>query len=133
MKNAVLHGVNIRKFYGDAAFDANDLFDLAHAIGVKTVIKIRKNASTDLQRGSKYRRREVREYREKGYEAWAEQNRCGMRSPGTEGIFSAVKRKLGENCVGRSAAGLENEEYRGTWMHDHINIGGEEAVKIRNQ
>ena len=69
MKNAVLHGVKIGKFYGDGAFDANDLFDLAHAIGVKPVIKIRKNACTDLQRGSKYRRREVREYQEKGYKA----------------------------------------------------------------
>jgi hypothetical protein len=40
---------------------------------------IRKNASTDRQGGSKHRRKEVREYREKGYKQWAEEKHYGMR------------------------------------------------------
>ena len=66
-----------------------------------------KNASTDRYRGTKYRRRAIREYQEKGYKRWAEVNSYGMRWPGTEGIFSAVKRKFGENCMSGSAKGLE--------------------------
>ena len=35
-----------------------------------------------------------------------------MRWPGTEGIFSATKRKFGENCVSRSKEGLKAEGYQ---------------------
>ena len=94
VREAVMKGINVREFYGDGAFDTNDLFHLMHQIGAKPVIKIRKNASTDHHRGSKYRRKAVREYREKGYRQWAEENNYGMRWPGTEGIFSAVKRNV---------------------------------------
>ena len=103
MKDTILHGVNVREFYGDGAFDTNDLFDLTHSIGARPVIKIRKNASTDHYKGSKYLRKTIREYKEKGYKTWAEENSYGMRWSGTEGIFSAVTRKFGENCVSRSA------------------------------
>ena len=53
-----------------------------------------------------------REYREKGYKQWAEEKHYGMRWPGTEGIFSATKRKFGENCVSRSKEGLKAEGYQ---------------------
>ncbi|EQD57352.1 transposase ISC1058, partial [mine drainage metagenome] len=132
MKDAVLHGVGIREFYGDGAFDVNDLFDLLHAINAKPIVKIRKNASTDHYRGSKYRRKAIREYQGKGYKEWAEENQYGMRWPGTEGIFSAVKRKFGENCVSRSVEGLEAEGYQRLWVYDHINQGAKEEVKMKN-
>lgn len=132
MKDAILHGVKVREFYGDGAFDTNDLFDLTHSIGAKPIIKIRKNASTDHYKGSKYRRKAIREYREKGYKTWAEENNYGMRWPGTEGIFSAVKRKFGENCVSRSTEGLEAEGYRRLWIYDYINQGAKREVKIMN-
>ena len=85
-------------------------------IGAKPVIKIRKNASPDRYKGSKYRRRAIREYQDLGYRKWADQNHYGMRWPGTEGIFSAVKRKFGENCVSRSTEGLEAEGYQRFWI-----------------
>ncbi|MEM3676347.1 MAG: hypothetical protein QXV22_04760 [Thermoplasmataceae archaeon] len=45
------------------------MFNKLHSIGVKPVVKIRKNASADLYRkGGKYRRRIVREYKNLGYE-----------------------------------------------------------------
>ena len=122
----------IRISNGDGAFDTNDLFTLIHAIGAWPVIKIRKNAFTDHSRGSKYRRKATREYREKGYRQWAEQNNYGMRWPGTEGIFSAVKRKFGENCVSRSAKGLEAEVYQRIWAYDCINHRAKVEVKPKN-
>ena len=70
------------------------------------IIKIRKNASTDRYRGSKYRRSAIKECQMKGYRSWADENNYGIRWPGTEGIFSAVKRNFGENrvsrCLGRT-------------------------------
>jgi hypothetical protein len=62
--------MSVTEFYGDGAFDTNDLFTLLHQIGAKPVIKIRKNASTDHYRGSKYLRRAVREYQNMGYKQW---------------------------------------------------------------
>ncbi|MEM4100782.1 MAG: IS5/IS1182 family transposase, partial [Thermoplasmata archaeon] len=39
---------------------------------------------------------------------------------GTEGIFSAVKRKYGENTVSRSKEGLIAEGYQRFWAYDTI-------------
>ena len=132
IRGAAMKGMKVNGFYGDGAFDVNDLFDLLHSIRAKPVIKIRKNASADHYRGSKYRRKAIREYREKGYRQWADDNDYGMRWPGTEGIFSAVKRKFGENCVSRSTEGLEAEGYQRLWIYDHINQGAKREVKIMN-
>jgi len=60
-------GVTVREFYGDSAFDVNDLFNVLHFMQTKPVIKIRKNASVDRHRGSKYRRKAIREYQQKVY------------------------------------------------------------------
>ena len=79
VREAVMKGINVTEFYGDGAFDTNDLFTLVHAIGALSIIKIRNNASTDHHRGSKYRRKVIREYQEKGYRQWAEENNYGMR------------------------------------------------------
>ena len=77
------------------------MFNVLHSLKAKPVILMKKNASADRYRGSKYRRREAREFKNLGYRGWAELNSYGMRWPGTEGIFSAVKRKLGENTLVR--------------------------------
>ena len=132
IREAIMKGIKVNEFYGDGAFDVNNLFDLTRSIGAKPVIKIRKNASPDSYRGSKYRRRVIREYREKGYRKWAEDNTYGMRWPGTEGIFSAVKRKFGENCVSRSTEGLEAEGYQRFWTYDYINQRAKKEVKAVN-
>ncbi|MEM0134384.1 MAG: IS5/IS1182 family transposase, partial [Thermoplasmatales archaeon] len=90
------------------------------------VVKIRKNASADLYRkGGKYRRSIVREYKNLGYERWSSLNNYGMRWPGTEGIFSAVKRKFGENTVSRSEEGLLAEGYQRFWVYDEMREYGE--------
>ncbi len=55
-----------------------------------------------------------------------------MRWPGTEGIFSAVKRKFGENCVSRSSEGLAAEGCQRLGVYDYINQGAKEEVKALN-
>ena len=46
IRDTMVKGIGISKFYGDGAFDTNDLFHLMHQIDARPVIKIRKNAST---------------------------------------------------------------------------------------
>jgi hypothetical protein len=84
---AVEMGKRIVKFYGDGTYDTNLMFNSLHSHGIAPVIKIRKNASPDRYAGNKYRRREVTDYKDKGYSRWADENNYGMRWPGTEGIF----------------------------------------------
>ena len=122
-------GIRIKSFYGDGAFYQSSMFNRLHSLGVKPVIKTRKNASADRYRGSKYRRREVSEYRNLGYRRWAELNSYGMRWPRTEGIFSAVKRKFGENTLSRLTESLLAEGYQRLWAYDEIREYGESAVK----
>lgn len=124
-------GIHIGKFYGDGAFYANKLYEKLHSVGAAPIIKIPKSASAHHYKGgagSKYRRKEVREYQEQGYEAWAKEKGYGMRWPGTEGIFSAGKRKFGENVVSRSVIGLEAEGYQRFWAYDRINQLAKQAV-----
>ena len=118
-------GYSVREFFGDGAFDTNDMFSFPGVRGIKPIIKIRKNASTDRCRGSRYRRKEIREYQEKGYRKRADDNDYGMRWPGTEGIISAVKRKFGENTVSRSEEGLLAEGFQRFWAYDEIREYGE--------
>ncbi|MEM0140872.1 MAG: IS5/IS1182 family transposase, partial [Thermoplasmatales archaeon] len=124
-------GIGIKKFYGDGAFDQSSMFNKLHLLHIKPVVKIRKNASTDYYNGSKYRRRIVREYKNLGYERWSSLNNYGMRWPGTEGIFSAVKRKFGENTVSRSEEGLLAEGYQRFWAYDEIREYGERGGKYQ--
>lgn len=130
IRSAQMKGVSIAKFLGDGAFDSNEMFNALSRMHIDPVIKIRKNASTERHRGSKYRRRAIRKYRESGYKEWAEQNHYGMRWPGTEGIFSAVKRKFGENTVSRSEKGLLAEGYQRFWIYDEMREYGERRVKL---
>jgi len=48
-----------------------------------------------------------------------------MRWPGTEWIFSAVKRKVGEKTLSRSLRGLVAEGHQGFWAHDELREYGE--------
>ncbi len=128
VRDAILRGMKISKFFGDGAFDTNAMFQMLGSQGIDPVIKIRKNAAPDRYKGSKYRRRAVRRYQESGYREWAEKNHYGMRWPGTEGIFSAVKRKFGENTVSRSEEGLIAEGYQRFWAYDRIREYGEGKI-----
>jgi hypothetical protein len=94
IKQLIKKGVKIRKACADGAHDKRKLFNALEKHKIEQAIKIRSNASTKA-RGSISRAREVRKYKQKGYEQWAKDNNYGMRWA-TEGKFSSVKRKFGE-------------------------------------
>ena len=94
IKQLIKTGVKIRKACADGAHDKRKLFNALEKYKIEQVIKIRSNASTKA-RGSISRAREVRKFKEQGYEAWAKEKKYGMRWA-TEGKFSSVKRKFGE-------------------------------------
>ena len=70
----------------------------------------------------------MREYKNMGYERWARENNYGMRWPGIEGIFSAVKRKFGRT-FSRLTESLLADGYQRLWAYDEIREYGESAVK----
>ncbi len=88
---------NIQKYMGDGLHDTKDNFKLLDHLGKEPVIKIRSNASSKAG-GCMPRKKQVIEYKEKGYKKWAKEKGYGFRWVATEGIFSATKRIFGE-CV----------------------------------
>ena len=120
-KSAIRHikklrkaGNKIKRFHGDGKFDTNDVFD---TLGdAKSAVKIRKNAKLRRTR-SKRRKAEIRKYRKLGYKKWSKRTHYGDRWPATEGIFSAVKRKFGENLVSRKKESLINEAFQRFWVY----------------
>lgn len=118
MKELKERGEKVKKFYGDGSYDTNSLFDYLEKESIESAIKIRSNASNHYCRGSKRRRREVREYQGLGYERWASEKGYGMRWVATEGIFSAVKRRFGESMISRSRIGLMAEAIQRFWSYD---------------
>lgn len=94
VKKLIKKGAKIRKACGDGAHDKRKLFNALEKQGIEQVLKPRRNASTKAK-GSISRAREVRKFKEMGYEKWAKEKEYGMRWA-TEGKFSSVKRKFGE-------------------------------------
>ena len=94
IKRLIREGVKIRKACADGAHDKRKLFNALEKYGIEQALKPRSNASTKA-RGSISRAREVRKFKELGYEKWAKEKEYGMRWA-TEGKFSCVKRKFGE-------------------------------------
>lgn len=114
-------GFDVEKFFGDGSFDVHDLFDLLDQYAILSGIKIRKNASLDLDgKGSLRRKLEVLKYRKLGYKKWAKEAEYGRRWTGTEGIFSAVKRIFSENTRSRKIENLLHEVKRKFWAYDKM-------------
>ncbi len=127
-KVAMLHlarlieqGFEIDKFFGDGSFDVHELFDILDQHNIESGIKIRKNASLDLEgQGSWRRKQEVIKYRKNGYKKWAKKSEYGRRWTGTEGIFSAIKRIFGENTRSKKIKNLFHEVKRKFWAYDKM-------------
>ena len=117
LEELIKRGFDIDKFWGDGSFDVNDLFDILDKYNIDSAIKIRRNAIIDPC-GSWRRQREVIKYRKKRYKRWAKENQYGKRWVGTEGIFSAVKRKFAENTRSRRLDHLSHEVKRKFWAYD---------------
>ena len=121
LEKLIALGYNIGEFFGDGSFDVHDLFDLLDQYAILSGIKIRKNASIDPDGvGSWRRKQEVLKYRKKGYKKWAKDAKYGMRWPGTEGIFSAVKGIFGEETRSKKLENLFHEVKRKFWAYDRM-------------
>lgn len=110
-------GRRVSKCYADGAYDTKGFFNFLQRHGIPSAVKVRRNASTRA-RGSRMRGVEAREYLERGYRRWADEREYGMRWPGTEGIFSAVKRKFGERVRARKREEMCREAERRFWAYD---------------
>jgi hypothetical protein len=67
-------------------------------------------------------------YRHLHYRLWADNKSYGKRWVGTEGIFSAVKKKFGENTVSRSKERLIAEGYQRFWLYDTMKCYAESRI-----
>ncbi|MEM3858609.1 MAG: hypothetical protein QW478_04280 [Candidatus Micrarchaeaceae archaeon] len=47
----------IKKFYGDSAYNTNNMFEILQSVGAEAAIKIRKNATPENIRGSKRKKK----------------------------------------------------------------------------
>ena len=115
----------INRFLGDGLYDTKENFRLLDQLGIEPVIKIRKNASENAG-GCTPRKKQVKEYKKKGYKKWAKKKKYGYRWPATEGIFSAVKRINGEVLRAHTKNGLYDEAQLKFWAYQYIKDAGKE-------
>lgn len=117
MEKIMEKGKDIDKFWGDGSFDKKDLFEFLERNGIEPAIKLPENA---VLSDSDARNKEVEKYKKKGYKKWAKEKEYGIRWLGTEGIFSAVKRKFGENVRSTKIENMLKEAKRKFWAYDLI-------------
>jgi len=119
LNELISEGMKVNKFWGDGSFDVKELFNFLEQYKIKSAIKIRNNASLNAK-GSLRRAREVKNYKNKGYKQWAKKKKYGQRWTGTEGIFSAVKRKFGEGVRSRKKENMFKEVKRKFWVYENM-------------
>lgn len=112
-------GFDVEMFWGDGSFDVKKLFNLLQLYSIFAAIKLPKNACGKAD-GSMRRAREVEEFIELGYEAWAKKKCYGRRWTGTEGIFSAVKTIFGEKVRAKKVDGMCREVERRFWAYQRM-------------
>jgi len=119
LEELIEEGFDIKKFWGDGAFDVKDLFNFLQKYGVLSAIKIREDASGNAD-GSMRRAREVKEYKKKGYDKWAGDKHYGRRWTGSEVIFSAVKGIFGEKTRSKDIENMIKEVKRRFWAYQRM-------------
>lgn len=131
MQELIDDGYKINEFFMDGAGDTHQLFDFCDQYNINPVIKIRENAVVDPGGGGSWRRGiEVYWYNRWGYEKWAKKKKYGMRWPGTEGIFSAVKRMFSERVSSKKINNMCKEAYRKFWAYQILKKYAEQKVEI---
>ena len=109
----------IRKIIADGYHDCRDTFNLCEKFGIKTAIKIRKDASMRA-RDSSRRKKEVIEYRKLGHEKWVKEKGYGLRWLASEGIFSANKRIFGETVRATKKRNMYHEVRLKFWFYNKL-------------
>jgi hypothetical protein len=118
IKSMADNGVVVEKFGGDGAFDDIGLFALLEEHNIDPAIPPRKNAK--LSGVGTLRDSEILARKKLGYKRWARQRSYGDRWPGTEGIFSAVKRKFGECVRAHVIENALNEAKMKFWSYERM-------------
>lgn len=118
MKILMHRGYVIDKFWGDGSFDTHELFKFLEKYEIEPAIKIRKTAV--LIGDNSLRDRELLMYKKLGYKKWARKREYGKRWVGTEGIFSAVKRKSGEQTRSHKIINATEEARRKFWAYSEM-------------
>ena len=116
MNALLMQGITLKKFYGDGSFDTINLFNFLEDRKIESAIKIHK--SSVVKDDGSMRDKEVALYKKKGYRKWAKEKEYGLRWNGTEGIFSAVKRKFGEQTRSTKIENALSEVKRKFWAYD---------------
>lgn len=119
MENLIENGVEIEQFWGDGAFDCFDLFEFCEEHSIEPAIKIRSNAVL-WGDSPPLRIDEIIMLQWIGYDDWAFVKDYGMRWPGTEGIFSAVKRKFGETLRSTKEENMIHEAKTRFWVYERM-------------
>lgn len=117
MEDLLLHGITVKKFWGDGSFDTLDIFAFLEHNEIEAAVKPRKSAI--LEEGDCLRNREIVAIK-KGYRKWSRERQYGLRWNGTEGIFSAVKRKFGEQTRSHKIENACSEVKRKFWAYDRM-------------
>ena len=125
MEGLLLHGITVKKFWGDGSFDTLDVFAFLEHNEIDPAVKPRKNAV--LEEGDCLRNREIVAIK-KGYKRWARERQYGLRWNGTEGIFSAVKRKFGEQTRSHKIENACSEVRRKFWAYDTMKVYAEKRT-----
>ena len=115
MESLLSQDIRVDKFWGDGSFDSFDLFAFLEHNNIEPAVKPRKSAI--LQGDRSLRDREVLKIK-KGYKKWSRERQYGLRWNGTEGIFSAVKRKFGEKTRSHKIENALSEVKRKFWAYD---------------
>ena len=108
---------HIKKALMDGLHDCEDTFDLLDESGIEAGIKIRENACGE---GLGPRPREVRKYKELGYEEWFKEKEYGLRWPSSEVIFSGVKTIFGEFVRSHKKKNIYKEAKLKFWAYQEL-------------
>jgi hypothetical protein len=117
--NIIEDGGTVTKSYNDGAFDVKKFFNFLEKHNIDSAIRTRANASKNAK-GSTRRKKEVINFKEKGYKKWAEEKKYGDRWPMTEGHFSGIKRGYGDCAKGKKLENILFELKRKVWIYDRI-------------
>jgi len=105
--DAVMRGHALKRVYMDGAYDTRDIWNGMKARNIEMVTNIRKNAST-RSRGCTQRAAAVRMRNAVGDRLWKLVHRYGTRWK-AEGVFSDLKRVMGETLSARSLPAMAEE------------------------
>ncbi len=100
----------IKKVLADGAYDRVKIYQYLYLNGIKSGIKMRKDAVTEFK-GSHYRVECVSNRNKIGHSAWKNEVGYGKRWS-SEAVFSSVKRMLGEAVQSKSKEGSLRDAYR---------------------